>query len=207
MIGLRITVPFACWRKGMAREIWETEPIPPPATAYGMLLSLVGEFGRRSHIGCRVTTGIVGQPAKSRVLRTLWRVKKKDSPPGVGSNVTPDFQELLTESEVLIWLDSSGEPPSRSLETRVRDAILEPSSIQRSGALSLGESSHMVNDVNVLKSCPEGAEVFLIGPQGTLTLPVWVDHVGSKDTRFVTGSLTSLRNPPTIEQMPVISPG
>jgi CRISPR-associated Cas5-like protein len=42
MLGLRVTVPIACFRKGMAREYLETEMLPPPATCYGFLLSLVG---------------------------------------------------------------------------------------------------------------------------------------------------------------------
>jgi len=43
MLGIRVTVPIACFRKGLAREYLETEPLPPPATCYGFLLSLVGE--------------------------------------------------------------------------------------------------------------------------------------------------------------------
>ena len=33
MIGVSVTVPVACFRKGMAREYLETEPIPPPMPA------------------------------------------------------------------------------------------------------------------------------------------------------------------------------
>src|SRR6476661_8866257 len=54
MLGVRVTVPVACFRKGLAREYLETEPLPPPATCYGFLLSLVGETNRQRHIGCRV---------------------------------------------------------------------------------------------------------------------------------------------------------
>ena len=43
MLGLKVTVPVACFRKGFAREFWETEELPPPATCYGFLLSLVGK--------------------------------------------------------------------------------------------------------------------------------------------------------------------
>ena len=42
MLGVYVTVPVACFRKGLAREYLETEPLPPPATCYGFLLSLVG---------------------------------------------------------------------------------------------------------------------------------------------------------------------
>jgi CRISPR-associated protein Cas5t len=30
-------VPIACFRKGLAREYLETEPLPSPATCYGFL--------------------------------------------------------------------------------------------------------------------------------------------------------------------------
>ena len=32
MLGVRVTVPIACFRKGLAREYLETESLPPPAT-------------------------------------------------------------------------------------------------------------------------------------------------------------------------------
>src|ERR671934_180874 len=76
MLGLYVTVPIACFRKGLAREYLETEPLPPPATCYGFLLSLVGETDRRRHVGCRVTPVLLGTPPTSVVLRTVWRVKK-----------------------------------------------------------------------------------------------------------------------------------
>ena len=40
MLGVYVSVPIACFRKGLAREYLETEPLPPPATCYGFLLSL-----------------------------------------------------------------------------------------------------------------------------------------------------------------------
>ncbi len=46
MIGVYVSVPVACFRKGFAREYLETEVLPPPATCYGFLLSLVGETER-----------------------------------------------------------------------------------------------------------------------------------------------------------------
>src|SRR3989337_831422 len=94
MTGLHVTVPIACWRKGLAREVLETEEIPPPATCYGFLLSLVGEQDRTRHIGCRVAGGLVGCSRRSVVLRTVWRVKKK--PLGSSGNTRPDYQQLLS---------------------------------------------------------------------------------------------------------------
>ena len=118
MLGLHVTVPVACFRKGLAREYLETEPLPPPATCYGFLLSLVGETKRQRHIGCRVAPVLVNRPEQSVVLRTVWRVKK--IPLGSSGNTRPDYQQLLAPVELVIWLDSTDESGSEEkLEARV----------------------------------------------------------------------------------------
>src|SRR5947209_11350518 len=144
MLGVYITVPVACFRKGLAREYLETEPIPPPATCYGFLLSLVGETSRRRHVGCRVAPALLNRTAQSVVLRTVWRVKSK--PLGSSGNTRPDYQQLLTGVELLIWVDS-GDEPGDGLEGRVRAALGQPESVSRFGGLSLGESTHLVDEV------------------------------------------------------------
>src|SRR3974390_881137 len=75
MLGVYVTVPVACFRKGLAREYLETEELPPPSTCYGFLLSLVGETRRPRHAGCRGAPFLLNKPEKSVVLRTLWRIK------------------------------------------------------------------------------------------------------------------------------------
>lgn len=213
MLGLRVTVPIACFRKGLAREYLETEPLPPPATCYGLLLSLVGETDRRRHIGCRVVPVLVNNPERSVVLRTVWRVKK--TPLGSPGNTRPDYQQLLTPVELVIWLDSTHESNEGApLELRVHSALQQPGAVQRFGGLSLGESTHLVDEVDLLPGKHsqdyEGrrGKAFLIATRGRLTLPVWVDHVGSAGTRYVTGDLVPwpLLQAPAIEQMPLISP-
>jgi CRISPR-associated protein Cas5t len=209
MLGLRVTVPIACFRKGLAREYLETEILPPPSTCYGFLLSLVGETDRRQHIGVRVTVGVLVRPELSVVLRTVWRVKK--APLGSSGNTRPDYQQLLSGSDLIIWLDSSGETASSTLESRVVTALSHPSGISRFGGLSLGESSHLVDEVCLLSGdsvwLGQSVEQFVASDRGRLTLPVWVDHVGSAGTRYVTGSLqSSVVNPPPRETMAVISP-
>ncbi len=215
MLGVYVTVPVACFRKGLAREYLETEPLPPPATCYGFLLSLVGETDRQRHIGCRVAPGLLNRPAQSVVLRTVWRVKK--TPLGSPGNTRPDYQQLLTGIEALIWLDSSDEPQDRgsSLESRVRESLTEPSKVQRFGGLSLGESTHLVDEVCLfedrlysrLASGAKSAEIFLTADRGRLTLPIWVDHVGSSGTNYVTGDLVACPlTPPDTNLMPGIEP-
>jgi CRISPR-associated protein Cas5t len=208
MLGVRVKLPIACFRKGLAREYLETEPVPPPATCYGFLLSLVGETRRAQHIGCRVCPVLMNTPQTSVVLRTVWRVKK--TPLGSAGNTRPDYQQLLSPVDVVVWLDSSGESTAETLEKRVWGAVVDRnySGIERFGGLSLGESTHLVDEVSQFQS--DGSKTgraFLLNARGRLTLPVWVDHVGSAGTNYVTGELTAgpLIAPPAAE-MPVIEP-
>jgi CRISPR-associated protein Cas5t len=209
MLGVYVNVPVACFRKGLAREYLETESLPPPATCYGFLLSLVGETNRYRHVGVRVAPVLIGEPRTSVVLRTVWRVKK--TPLGSPGNTRPDYQQLLTGTELVIWLDSS-EEAGDGLEARVRGALVDPSSVTRFGGLSLGESTHLINDVSdlaVTGSHFSGrfGSAFLLAERGRLTLPVWVDHVGSAGTRYATGDLIEMPidQSPAVQSMPKIS--
>ena len=222
MTGLHVTVPIACWRKGLAREYLETEELPPPATCYGFLLSLVGETDRRRHIGCRVTAGLLGKTATSVVLRTMWRVKK--TPLGSAGNTRPDYQQLLTGAfpdspfiELVLWLDSTAESASAPrLEERVRAALDRTSrgALSRFGGLSLGESTHLVDSVSLLTPqliaslLDRPYRIFLQDDRGRTTLPVWVDHVGSANTRYAVGDLLPGKlEPPPLAKLHTIDPG
>ncbi len=77
-INLRVSVPFCSFRKAYAREFLESERFPPPATVYGFLLSLVGEELRETYKGTRLAIAVVREAQVAQVLRTVWRVKKKD---------------------------------------------------------------------------------------------------------------------------------
>lgn len=190
MIGVVVSVPVACWRVPHAREFLETYHVPPPSTCYGFLLALVGEEDPERHRGVRLTMACTPGPV-STVLRTLWRVKSASLAPGVGANARPDYQELVTEREVAILFDSAVEAhEGPNLETRVTAALSAPSSIERYGGLSMGESSHLVNDIR-RNDQPGGFEFFEVDPEGTATFPVWVDHVGASATTYVTGSWRS----------------
>src|SRR5262249_51815729 len=214
MLGIYVSVPIACFRKGLAREYLETEPLPPPATCYGFLLSLVGETDRRRHVGCRVAPVLLNRPEMSVVLRTVWRVKK--APLGTAGNTRPDYQQLLSPIELALWLDSADEASGERLEDRVLQALERPTSIQRFGGLCLGESTHLVNDVSPwdrVKDRPEHSGktglAFLLAERGRFTLPVWVDHVGSAGPASVTGNLVSngpIERSPERGLMPRIEP-
>ena len=218
MLGVYVTVPVACFRKGLAREYLETEPLPPPSTCYGFLLSLVGETQRARHAGCRVAPVLLNDPEQSVVLRTVWRVKGR--PLGSAGNTRPDYQQLLSPVKVAIWIDSTEEPEAAdTLETRVRRALQHPETVSRFGGLSLGESTHLVDEVQPLDRYLASGEyaqrgavtgrAFLRAERGRLTLPVWVDHVGSAGTRHVTGNLVPnwpIERAPDVNDMPRIAP-
>ena len=209
MIGVYVTVPGACFRKGLAREYLETEPLPPPSTCYGFLLSLVGETDRRRHIGCRIAPVLIGKPEKSIVLRTVWRTKSKRLRMGDGNNRTPAQQDILTGIRLVLWLDSldeRGESPH--LEQRVETALTRSEAIERFGGLSLGESTHLVDEVKPFQGdIAQTGAIFVSADRGRLTLPVWVDHVGSQGTRYVTGDLLTVPlTAPDRTHLPQISP-
>jgi CRISPR-associated protein Cas5t len=221
MLSIRVKVPVTSFRKGLAREYLETEQIPPPSTCYGFLLSLVGETDRQRHVGVRVAPLVLGQPSVSVVLRTIWRLKAKTL--GGKGNTRPDFQQLLCGVDVIMWVDSSSETHNGpNLESLIVQS-LDPGQrhkVVRFGGLSLGESTHLVDSVDLLNDTALGrlreelsetgmpARLYRVQDEGLLGLPVWVDHVGSAKTRHVVGDLVEWSDlvPPNPEEMPLIGP-
>lgn len=189
-VSLALSVPVCSFRKPYAREFLETERMPPPSTVYGLLLSLVGEEDRYRHVGTAVAIAVTRMPAVSVVLRTVWRIKYKDVPLGTGSNRRPDYQEILTGLQIAVWVEEG------PLAHRLAHAAKDPSTISRHGALSLGESRDLVDDVRFNPRWEGTTGRWLSqDPEGEHPLPVWVDHVGSKGTnwrqfRIVEGPLT-----------------
>ncbi|GEM_PF-210483 len=222
-LRLFVSVPVAGFRVGYAREYWETYPCPPPSTVYGMLLSLVGESNRLVHQGAEIALALVSTPARSVVLRTLWRVKEKnlcvdpsgnqhvvpnkkkerekfkkwykerfgEEPKfkvglGLGANVRPDFQELLTDIRLSVWVKRGKKEGGGALVERLEQSFEEPAAVLRFGALSLGESTHMVDEIRPWRDNedPQAGRLLVRDTKGNLTLPVWPDHVGAKGTRW-----------------------
>ena len=185
MITLRVEVPYASFRKSYARSFAETYPLPPPATVYGMLLSLVGERFRRRHVGVRLAFAYKRVPLIATTLRKLSRYKY--GVPGKQAKLgnAPDFIETLCGIDFLCWVDSSGEHGTDpTLEQRIITALTAPESIERYGVLCLGLSDDAVNDVRLCETV-EG-EWYRLMPHnmGVMELPVWVDHVGAARTRW-----------------------
>lgn len=174
-----------------AREYQETYPAPPPSTIYGMLLSLIGveRENKNRYAGLRIAIAMAENTEdsfwqrreKGRIFRKFRRVaqaKKKADPL---ADRRPDYQELLLGLEFWLWVDDS--QVSHPLCREVYKA-LDPEKrgeIVRHGALCLGESSHMVNEVK--KDCPRGRGRF-VAPceKGFLSMPVWSDHNTDRPT-------------------------
>jgi CRISPR-associated protein Cas5t len=185
VVALYVSAPVAAFREPYAREYLTTLPCPPPATVYGMLLSLVGEVERHAHAGAELALAVISQPARSTVIRTSWRVKSADVPAGLGGNKRPDYQELLTDVRLVIWVRRGADEAERPLVERVRAAVDREESPVRFGALALGESTHLVDEVRRWRAEDGRVGRLLVrDPSGELALPVWVDHVGSAGTRW-----------------------
>jgi CRISPR-associated protein Cas5t len=183
-IALQVEVPIACFRQSRAREYVETYPVPPPSTVYGMLLSLVGEENRYQHCGVKLAIALLSEPEKSVVIRTFRRVKRRDI--HNSTNARLDYQELLTNVEFVVWISAGTDQATPTLQERLQQAFINPASINRFGGLCLGESRDLVNVVNPLAENHTGESLrWLIRDEnGWLTLPYWVDHVGSQGTRW-----------------------
>jgi CRISPR-associated protein Cas5t len=184
MIALQVDVPIACFRQSRAREYAETYPVPPPATVYGMLLSIVGEMDRYKHCGVKLAIALLSNPEISTVIRTFRRFKKKEIQDP--SNARPDYQELLTNVQFVVWVDGWKDREQPNLPDRLQIAFDNPSSINRFGGLSLGESRDLVNSIRPLKDEDRRNQLqwLVQNEDGLLTLPYWVDHVGSQGTRW-----------------------
>lgn len=183
-IALRVEVPIACFRQSRAREYAETYPVPPPSTVYGMLLSIVGEMDRYKHCGVRLAIALLSQPEKSTVIRTFRRFKKQDIHDP--TNARPDYQELLTNIHFVVWVDAGTDKAKPTLPERLQMAFDNPTSINRFGGLSLGESRDLVNTVTPLSDKDKQKNLYWLvqDEDGLLTLPYWVDHIGSQKTRW-----------------------
>ena len=183
-LALRVEVPIACFRQSRAREYAETYPVPPHSTVYGMLLSMVGEMNRYKHCGVKLAIALLSTPSKSTVIRTFRRFKKKDIHDP--TNARPDYQELLTDIRFIVWVDAGKDSAKSTLPERLQQALEHPEAIDRFGGLCLGESRDLVNSVALLSDKePEQSLSWLIQDEdGLLTLPYWVDHVGSQGTRW-----------------------
>lgn len=191
ILVLRVDIPMTGLRPMWAREYQETYPAPPPSTIYGMLLSLIGveREDKKRHAGLRIAIAMAENTEnsfwrrreKGRIFRKFRRVaqSKRDADPLADRR--PDYQELLLGLEFWVWIDDS--QTSHPLCGEIRKA-LDPQKrdeIVRHGALCLGESSHLVNEIT--ESVPRGRGRYVaLCDKGFLSMPVWSDHQEDRPT-------------------------
>jgi CRISPR-associated protein Cas5t len=195
MTMLYLDCPCTSFPRSFARDFKETYSYPPPSTVYGMLLSLVGEVDMLAHVGVKLAIGIIGSdPPISRIIRKQRshkyspggsECKKRVAKFGEGAYPTsqlskPNHQELLTDLQFVIKLDSEQELGTVKLLERVAIALTTPDQISRFGGLSLGESWAMINGVRIYR--PEDGDIrwLVKDDRGLIGLPVWIDRVSSQ---------------------------
>lgn len=205
---LYLEVPFVTFRDSYSREYGKTYIVPPPSTVYGMLLSLVGETDVYRHCGVELAIAMLSIPKTSRILRHMRRFKKANF--SDRENIIPAYQEILSNLRCLIWVRSNGEKAQPSLQERIQCAFENPSLVKRFGCLFLGESDQLISIIKLVpEDYPEGMRRWIIQDnRGRLTLPYWVDHVGSRNTRFLRYRIEEMdrKSPPDLAWTMIQSP-
>ena len=176
---LLVEVPVCAFRPYASREYQDTYPVPTPASVYGMLLSLLGvtREQKATHCGAELAIAVETLPERSKVFRKLRR--------GVDLESTrPDYQDVLTDLRLWLWVRRGTEASGPCLAERLRTALANRFvDVTRSGGVSLGESSYLLNSVSA--SDPHGPVTFVVPDgHGFYLLPVWVDHRNAVNTQL-----------------------
>jgi CRISPR-associated protein Cas5t len=200
--SIRVDLAQANFRKSYARSFAETYDFAPPATVYGMFLSLVGEYNKSRHEGVKFAFAYRRLPEKSQTMHKLSRLKYGVASKQSAKGNVPEFVENITGIDFFVVIDSSNETnPGPTLAESVRDAIEHPETVKRTGALYLGLSDNMVNIVELFDT--DGQQAYRLIPKntGTVDMPRWVDHYSSSNSRWqrfaVDEEPTLLENWPT----------
>jgi CRISPR-associated protein Cas5t len=174
---IRVEVPVCAFRPHASREYQDTFPVPPPATVYGMLLSLLGvpRDEKARHRGAEVALAVAALPGRSKVFRKLRRG-------GDLEDTRPDYQDLLIDLALWVWLRPGSDPADPPLSARIPAALERPAALTRCGGLSLGESSYLVDVVRVDPAPPDRLIFLTPDDRGFYSLPVWVDHLVRANT-------------------------
>lgn len=188
---LYVEAPFCAFRPHTSRDYQDTYPFPPPATVYGMLLSLVGVDWREKHqyAGVEIALALEGEPERARVFRKFRRVPQNNKKADPLASRRPDYQELLVDVRLWLWLRHGKEKQEKLLLELVRKALTpsERHLIPRFGGLALGESTNLVNHVVLNpKFSPTNELFFLVKDNaGYYSLPIWVDHPRTGQDRSI----------------------
>lgn len=174
---IRAEVPACAFRPYASREYQDTLPLPPPSTVYGMFLSLLGvpREEKGLHRGAEMAIAVAQLPGRSKVFRKLRRGSDL-------SDTRPDYQDLLMDLTLWVWLRPGADQSTPPLADRVPAAIKPPYELTRFGGLSLGESSYLVDVLSSDPGPPDSLMFLLPDDQGFFSLPIWVDHADRSNT-------------------------
>lgn len=211
MLPFFIEAPVASFRPKWARDFQETYPAPPPATLMGLFLSALGvAWEDKGEYDGLVEMAVAmdersyfdGALQKAKVLRSLRRVPQNNPLSERETMVArrPDYQEILLDVRVWVWLrpcdvpggEVGGAEERRDSHAFLRDvakAIKRGNGVSRHGALSLGDSTHLVNQIKQQSPCGRRGRFVRVDEAGFLSMPVWVDHkvgeAGFSESRLV----------------------
>jgi CRISPR-associated protein Cas5t len=185
---MRLYIDCLCtsFPRSFARDFKETYRYPPPSTLYGFLLSFIGETDLKAHLGVKLAIGMIGQePPISRIVRKQRHHKFSKTHMGTYPSSKfskPNHQELLTDLQVIIELDSSDETSTLKLTERIAIALSTPSQITRFGGLSLGESWAMVNGIRAYRETDSKVRWLVKDNRGLIGLPIWINRETTQGT-------------------------
>jgi CRISPR-associated protein Cas5t len=168
---LFVSVPVCAFRPYASREYQDTYPVPTPASVYGMLLSYLGvkREDKARHRGAELALAVETLPAKSKVFRKLRRGADLE-------NTRPDYQDVLMDLSLWVWVRKGMDRGVPCLADRLREGLRNGGrGITREGGLSLGESSYLVDMVSI-KMPPIKLMFIIPDQQGFYSFPTWIDH-------------------------------
>lgn len=184
MTCFEAVIPLTSLRPYEARDYQATYPLPPPATVFGMCLSFIGVAGEEVTGFDRTRMGVSGR-ATSPVSTVLRKMRRDPANPPKGRpnwpSFRPEYQELLVD--LTIWFVVARGHAERDLADELLRGLERPSSIDRFGGVSLGESAFLVDSLRVVES--PGSDGWVLRPSrsGSLSMPVWVDFGDRLGTR------------------------
>jgi len=183
---LYLDCPCTSFPRSFARDYKETYGYPPPSTVYGLLLSLVGEVDMEAHRGVKIAIGMIGDdPPISRIVRKQRHHKFSKTHMGTYPSSKfskPNHQELLTDLQVVVQINSDQETATVKLAERVEIALSTPAQITRFGGLSLGESWAMVNGIRPYRETDGVIRWLVKDKRGLISLPIWIDRKTTQGT-------------------------
>ncbi|MBU2489033.1 MAG: CRISPR-associated protein Cas5 [Proteobacteria bacterium] len=197
-VTLKVEVPVCGFRPRWSGQYQDTHPVPPPSTVFGMLLSLAGveKPDAPDFAGARLALALEGEPSPGRVFRKFRRVPQSDRSADPLTSRRPDWQELLLNLVLWVWVEDGDAPRSLGAEVARALSPATRTGVVRQGGLSLGESSHLVNEVSLQAPRGRRGRFLRRDPLGPLCLPVWTCHPDGPPGRARTGRFTLTEEEP-----------